>query len=129
MSPTARSLALLRSLGFASDVTERFIAAINRRRDFLRIGDLIGVHERHGFLMIQATSLPNVAARVNKAKGIAALATWLKAGGMFEVHGWHKRGEHWEVRRVTLRTDDMVPVEVTPRRRLQKQLKAGSLFD
>jgi len=130
VSPTARSLRLLRQWGYVADVCERFIAAIQRRRDFLRIGDIIGAHKVHGFLMVQATSASNVSARLKKARGVIAMRTWLAAGGKFEVHGWAKnKSGRWAVRRVAITGENLAPVEVSRKRMRVTPKKQGSLFE
>src|SRR5262245_13988782 len=102
MTPTARSLALLRRSGFTADVVERWlrIPGKNVRRDLFGFADLLAVHPGDRvFLLVQCTGDTggNVAARVKKATGRRELLDWLRAGGRFEVWGWSRRGKHWHV--------------------------------
>src|SRR5262245_56234214 len=101
MTPTSRSLTLLRKAGDMAEVVEKWlrIPGRPRRRDLFGIGDILGVTPRtKTFALIQTRSLSNVSARVAKAKAEPRLATWIAAGGVFEVHGW-KNGE---VKRIAL---------------------------
>jgi hypothetical protein len=105
MSPTQRSLELLRELGYTPDVVERRIPGADTTRDFFGCIDLIAAHPRGGILAVQATTSSNLAARVAKAKAERRLAVWLRAGGKFEAWGWSERGARgrvkvWAVRRV-----------------------------
>jgi hypothetical protein len=94
-------------------------------RDFLGCIDIIVVsHREPGVLAIQATSLPNLSARLAKARSKPELRIWLKAGGRFEVWGWILRTGHWQVKRVALQAEDLasVVVQAVPwRRRAAKQ--------
>ena len=86
MTPTARSLTLLRSTGHIAGVVERWLPQVNRRSDLFGFADLLAVHRVvSGVLLVQATSLSNVSARLTKAKGKPELAVWLRAGQRFEV--------------------------------------------
>ena len=70
MTPSGRSLMLLRRQGYLAETVERWIPRVNRRRDLFGFADLLAVHPRDRlFLLVQATSLGNVAARLKKAKG------------------------------------------------------------
>src|SRR5437016_410518 len=89
LTTVGRSLVLLRRLGFLADVVERWLPKIERRRDLFGFGDVLAVHPRDKlFLIVQATSLSNVGARLTKAKSKATLKVWLHSGGQFEVWGW-----------------------------------------
>jgi hypothetical protein len=135
-SPTARSLARLRRLGYLADPVERWVANVGPeargiRRDLWHFGDVLAVHPgRREFLIVQATSLPNVGARVAKAKGRPELALWLAAGGRFDVHGWTKRRGLWAAKVVEVRADDLADVvlEVPPRKRRRSPWQPAGLF-
>lgn len=132
MTPTARSLRLLRSEGYMVEVTERWIPHVNRRRDLFGFADVLAVHPRDKvFLLVQVTTVGHVADRLKKAKAVPALRTWLAAGGRFEVWGWAKRASRWEVRRVEVCGQDLVPIDLAPRRprRQRKGSRQGLLFD
>lgn len=126
MSPTALSLNLLRRSGYVADVVERFIAAGNIRKDFLGCIDIIAVSGRREprVLAVQATSLANVAARVNKAKGKAELKTWLASGSAFQVWGWFLRAGRWQVKVVEVKGEDLAEVTIqAPRRRSRRPVQ------
>src|SRR6516162_9377156 len=108
MTPTVRSLTLLRRRGYLADVVERWIPRANIRRDLFGCIDLAAVrHEENGVLGVQATTIGNVPARLKKARGLPALQIWLAAGNRFEVWGWVKRGRRWRVKIVALRGEDL----------------------
>jgi hypothetical protein len=121
MTPTARTLALLRRSGYTAAVVECWIPGANVRRDLFGFADVlaVAVHREPRFLLVQCTTSGHVAGRLAKAKGRSELRTWLSAGGAFEVWGWAKRGRTWTVRRVAVQGIDLanVLVDVVPRRR------------
>lgn len=110
-SPTARTLTECRKRGWPCQVVEKWIPMVKRRVDLFGCIDLIAVvpaspHNESYILGIQATSDPNVASRVTKAKAEPKLRDWMLAGGRFAVWGWGKKGpagkrklwtlrEHW----------------------------------
>lgn len=90
--------------------------------------DVLACHPRDGlFLLVQATSGSNVAARVAKVQGRPEAALWIKAGGRCEVWGWRKRAGRWEVRRVEVTADGVSVVEA-PKRSARKPRQRG-LFE
>ena len=126
MTPSARSLALLRSQGWVGDVVERWIGGgkFRVRKDFLGFADLIVLRMSHLFpqiLAVQATSGTNVAHRVAKMLETPEALEWLRAGGLIHIHGWAKRGARgkrkaWHVRVVVV-TEEMLagdPVKEVP---------------
>src|SRR5208282_1305404 len=129
MTPTARSLALLRRSGYVADVVERWIPGANVRRDLFGCIDVLAVRPAaRAILAVQATTSDHLAHRLDKARKLPALAAWLRAGGAFEVWGWARRGKRWHVRRVAVRSEDLAAVvlEAPPRRR--KGERQGELF-
>ncbi len=123
-SPTARTLARLRRLGYAAGVVERFIAGAGEggrgiRRDLFGCIDLVAVKAGCPVLGVQATTAGHVGARVAKARAVPDLRAWLGAGAMFEVWGWERRPSGWAVKVVRLRAEDLaaVVIEAPPRRR------------
>src|SRR5262245_44019830 len=95
MSPTAHTLKRLRRLGYLTEPVERFVANAGQggrgiRRDWGHFADVLACHPaRKEILLVQTTSLPNVGARLTKAKGRPELAAWLASGGRAVVHGWY----------------------------------------
>ena len=125
MSPTARSLAMLRKCGHAAGIVERWLPGVNRRKDLFGCIDLVAVRRGEaGVLAVQATSLANVSARLGKAKARSELRTWLAAGNRFSVFGWYRRQGRWRVKIVDLRTEDLAAVVVqSPPRRGRKAVQ------
>lgn len=121
MTPTARSLALLRERGFLVAKVEQRLPIPGKfvTRDCFGFGDLlIAGYERHkaGFenlavsiiALVQVTSTSNLAARERKIRGLQKAADWLRIGGIILLHGWSKKGKRgarktWQVteRRIT----------------------------
>ncbi len=119
MSPTARTLAHLRRLGFIATVVERWLPRVRRRRDAFG-ADVLAAHPGDGVvLLVQCTTDDHVAARLDKARQLPDVAAWLRAGGKWECWGWSRRAGRWYVRRVALSAADLaaVVVEAPPRRR------------
>ncbi len=130
MTPTARTLALLRREGFMPAVVERWIPGANVRADLWRFGDVLAVHPgRRLFLIVQTTTLPNLAGRLAKARSQPELSQWLAAGGLFEVHGWTKRNGSWACKRVAVHPGDLAAeVLARPPRQRRPRHVAGDLF-
>jgi hypothetical protein len=129
LSPTARSLKLLRDSGFVVAVVEKWLPHVNRRRDLFGFADLLAVHRvERGVLLVQATTKANVAARLTKAKAKPELAVWLRNGGRFEVWGWYQDAGRWQVKRVEVRGDDLRDVVLEAPRRRRRESQRG-LFD
>ena len=133
MSPTGRTLVHLRRLGFLAAPVERWIVQVQRKVDLFGIGDVLAVHPRdRQFLIVQATSIAHVGDRLKRCQARPELSIWLQAGGMFEVWGWGKRSDKWEVKRVAVNADDMAPIVLQAprrRRRLKRGERQRSLFD
>jgi hypothetical protein len=130
LSPTARSLAWLRKEGFIAAVVERWLPRLEVRKDVFGFGDILAANPVHRIVMlVQATSVKNVAARLAKARSIPQLAAWLRAGGAFEVHGWECRGGRWLVRRVGVNAEDLEPVPLSPRAGRRPRRNQRLLFD
>lgn len=128
-SPTARTVQLLRKAGYLAEVVERWLPIPGKsvRRDLFGFADVLAVHPRqHVFLLVQCTSLGHVADRLTKAKGRPELATWLAAGGQFEVWGLGKRG----VKRVAVTGQDLAEATIVAplRRSGGKGRRQGLLF-
>jgi hypothetical protein len=130
VTPTARSLALLRRSGYLAEVVERWIPRANRRRDLFHLGDVLGVHRHRqpAFLLVQATSLANVSSRVAKARSRPEVSIWLRAGGAFEVQGWTCRAGRWEVKRVSLSIEELEPMVLQAPARRRPKSQQPELF-
>lgn len=96
MTPTQRSLKLLRDEGWRCEVVERWNPHTKTRHDLFGIADLLAVKPGQLPLLIQTTSGSNVAARVAKIEATEGVADILASGFRIEIHGWRtllvKRG-------------------------------------
>jgi hypothetical protein len=131
-TPTGRTLDLLRKQGFLADVVERWLPRVERHRDLFGFADVLAVHPRDRFFMlVQVTTAGHLAHRLAKAKRRPELASWLRAGGRFEVHGWELRAGRWQMRRVEVRGEDLADVVLfAPRsRRARRGERQRELFD
>jgi hypothetical protein len=130
MTPTALTMRHLRRAGYLVDVVERWIPGAEIRRDLFGIGDLLAATVDEPPLMVQATSLGNVSARVKKARGCPALAVWLRTGARFQVFGWAKFAGTWRPKIVELQGSDLdATVLSRPPRRGRSRVRQGELFD
>jgi hypothetical protein len=132
MSPTARTLDRLRQLGYLACVVERWLPRVQQRADLFGCIDVVGIKPGVPILGVQATTIGHVAHRLAKARALPALAVWLRAGADFQVWGWAKRGQRWEVKQVMVQAEDLQPVLITaPRRRRRpgKGERQRGLFD
>src|SRR4051794_2353315 len=92
MTPTSRSLDLLRRDSWHAQVVERYLAFARVRQDLFGIGDVLAIREGEPPLLVQVTSTSNLAARVKKALASPLLRVWLSTGCRFECWGWAKKG-------------------------------------
>lgn len=92
MSPTARSLAVLRKDGWTVGVVERFIPGAGVRQDFLGFADILAVKPGYRTLAIQACVTGDVPKRMAKIRAEPRARTWLECQHDIEVWGWAKRG-------------------------------------
>ncbi len=132
MTPTVRTLARLRQMGYVADVVERWLPRVGVRRDLFHCIDIVAVHPAiEGVLGVQCTSKPNLAARVGKVRQQPEVAIWLKASNRIEVWGWHKRNGRWDAERIEVLAGDLQPAILTPRRRPGRKRRGerqGELF-
>lgn len=106
MSPTARSLAHLRELGYRPAVVEKTIPRTYIKQDCFGV-DILGLKAGHPILAVQCTSGANVAARITKLQAAGFDTLWKSVGVAIEVWGWAKQGPRgkrkiWTVRREAL---------------------------
>lgn len=89
MSPTQRTVAHLKSLGYLPAIVEKWNPYARVRQDLWGWADVLAIREGE-VLAVQATS-SGVAARVRKIQESKTVAVVRKAGVRIEVHGWTKR--------------------------------------
>jgi hypothetical protein len=96
LSPTQRSLKLLRDRGYLAEVVEKWIPGANIRKDLWGWCDVVGV-KRGETLAVQATSASNVSARVKKIADSETVGKVREAGWRIVVFGWKKVAGRWQV--------------------------------
>jgi len=131
MSPTARTLELLRRCGYLAEVVERWLPRVNRRRDLFRLADVLAVHPvRREIVLVQTTTADHLAHRLAKVKALPELAGLLAAGCKISLHGWKRQGTRWRVKIVNIRAEDLEAVIVCPlpARRRGRGYRQGDLF-
>lgn len=87
MSPTQRTLTMLREAGYTAWVTEHWNHFAKIRQDLFGFIDILAIRSGE-ILGVQATSAPNVWARVRKILDSIYSPLWLSAGGKIKVVGW-----------------------------------------
>lgn len=93
MTPTARTLALLRKRGCCADVVERRLGGTFVTKDLFGCIDVVALEPGAlGLLGVQATTVSNQASRVAKIRREPRARLWLQAGNRLAVVGWAKRG-------------------------------------
>lgn len=112
MSPTQRSLKLLRDRGYHAEVTEKWIPGANIRKDlwgFCDILCLVGLQASdHGLytppyiLAVQTTTTANMKARIQKIQDSDTISLVRECGIAVVVHGWSKKKGRWACREVDL---------------------------
>jgi hypothetical protein len=93
MTPTSRTLKLLRSEDKVAGISEHWNCFTNQRKDLFGFIDIVALGDKQTW-GIQCTSTGNISARIKKITTECrelALA-WLKAGNLIEVIGWSKKG-------------------------------------
>ena len=130
MTPTARTLTALRRAGFIACVVERWIENEGIRVDAFHFADILAARPAdRRIVLVQATTLPNVPARVTKIRSKPEALAWLKSGGGIEVWGWIKRGDRWRVKIIEFRADDIEPVVIVkPGRKPRGNWRPATLF-
>jgi len=126
MTPTARTLDLLRRSGYLAGVVEKWLPKIDRRQDLFGCFDVIGIHPvRREALLVQVTTIGNLSSRLAKVKATAELTPILASGVKVQVHGWRDG----QVKVVEVLALDLTPVVmVRPRRKQPSRFRQGELF-
>jgi len=98
-SPTQRSLKWLRERGFRAQVVERWNQYAMRRIDLFGVGDIVAVGGK--IILLQTTSGGGLTARIKKCREedhARAIREWIRAGGLFLLHGWRTIKGRWRPR-------------------------------
>lgn len=104
MSPTARSLKIMRERGYKAFTTSYWNSFAKKRIDFAGFADIVcfGKKER-GCTAVQATSTSNILSRYNKIVGSINAEEWLLGENKILVHGWGKKGKKGKRKVYTLK--------------------------
>jgi len=94
MSPTARTLALLRERGYRAGVVEKWNPHAKIRQDLFGCIDIVAVGKGRT-LGVQACAYASIAARATKMRSAPALPELLGAGWGLFVIGWRKPKTRW----------------------------------
>ena len=98
MTPTQRSLAALRELGYLVEVVEKWNSFTRTRKDLWGWADLLAIRLGE-VLAVQVTS-EGVANRVKKVTESETIARVREAGVRVEIHGWRKNVKGRYVQRI-----------------------------
>lgn len=98
MTPTQRTLALLREQGYHAEVVERYNSFTRRRHDLWGWCDILAI-KNDEVLAVQCTS-EGVSARLKKIAASDTLPLVRKAGIRIWVVGWRKNSKGRYVSRV-----------------------------
>jgi len=89
VSPTSRSIKLLKDDGWLPAVVERWNPHARIRQDLFGFADILAIQPGKEPLLVQVTST-GWASRIKKIVALPLAATALSAGFRIEVHGWRK---------------------------------------
>jgi hypothetical protein len=95
VTPTSRSLALLRKEGLLAEVVEKWNPFSRTKKDLLGFIDIVALDVEAGVTWgIQCTTADNLAARVRKITQECqeAATAWIGCGGRIAIIAWAKRG-------------------------------------
>lgn len=108
-SPTSRTLAYLRKLGWRAQVVERFNRFAKVRVDLFGFIDIccLGKSQK-GVMAVQACAGASHAARRTKILGLQDARLWLECGNSIYVISWAKQGARGERKTWTARIEKIV---------------------
>ncbi len=104
MSPTARSLAHLKELGYTAKVVEHWNHFARIRQDLFG-ADVLALKPGEPVLVVQATTGANHAARRVKVEAEGFAALWIGAGATLEIWSWAQQGPRGKRKTWTLRRE------------------------
>jgi len=99
VSPTQRSLKLLRDEGYFCAVAEYWNSFTKTRKDLFGFIDIVALKDGET-LAVQTTTNKNAPARIRKIEGLDSYPIVKRAGWKVVVHGWRKlkSTNKWECR-------------------------------
>jgi len=89
MTPSQRTVAHLRKLGYQTANVEHYNAFTKRKHDLFGCIDILAIGNNET-LAVQVTSKSNMSARIKKIEASEALPEMLRSGWRVIVHGWAK---------------------------------------
>ena len=89
MTPSQRTVAHLRKLGYQTANVESFNYFTKRKHDLYGCIDILAIGNGET-LAVQVTSKSNMSARIKKIEESEALPEMLRSGWRVIVHGWWK---------------------------------------
>lgn len=101
MSPTQRSLKLLREQGYKPWIVEHWNHFARIRQDLYGCIDILAIGNGET-IAVQTTSRGNVAARQKKIVENDYYPEMVRSGWKVQVHGWGKLKDSWQVKIVEL---------------------------
>lgn len=117
-SPNARTRAYYERLGCMAAIVEvhsPFPKPFGKKHDMHGIFDLFVLKRGGEAWGIQATSTPNMSARVHKLYASERYAEWIELGGKAAVVGWSKTGERGKRKLWTIKILELGAPPVDPR--------------
>lgn len=92
-SPNKLTFELFTREGWRCATVEQWVPHASVRRDLFGIGDIVAIKaDCPGVTMLQATTVHNMQARIDKALASHDLKVWLAARNRFLVVGWQEIG-------------------------------------
>jgi len=108
MTPTERTLKLIRADGWIVGITERWNPHAKIRQDLFGFIDMIALKRGHPVTAIQTTSGANHAKRREKILGMETARMWLSAEkSRLVVVSWAKRGPRGDKKTWTPRIEEI----------------------
>lgn len=87
-TPTQKSLAYLRALGWECHIVEKWNPFAKVRQDAFGFGDILACKPGVGIALIQTTSLTGIMARWRKIAKNPQAKKWKQSRGAILLHGW-----------------------------------------
>lgn len=94
MTPTQRTLKLLRAQGWKAQVVEHFNMFARVRQDLFGFIDVLAIRPGET-LGVQCTTFSNRSSRIQKIQESELATDWVLAGNKIEVWGWKKVKNRW----------------------------------
>jgi hypothetical protein len=104
MTPTQRSIALLKARGYTTAIVEKFnphVGPFGIRQDLFGFGDLLAIRKGE-VLLVQTTSGSHLSNRITKIVDSVLYPRVAESGIVVAVHGWRKLKAGWACKEVVL---------------------------